>query len=108
MLLNYYGAHAFFLPGAHSMLKPALDIPPVLPVAAPLTAIHYTYTPCYNTNGRQLLELIVCSDQTQRHLVDVLVQLTELVVGHVNQYQFRGGTQFGRDRFQTVPRRSQF
>ena len=26
MLLNYYGAHTFFLPGAHSMLKPALDI----------------------------------------------------------------------------------
>ena len=25
MLLNYYGAHAFFLPGAHSMLKPALS-----------------------------------------------------------------------------------
>ena len=21
---NYYGAHVFFLPGAHSMLKPAL------------------------------------------------------------------------------------
>ena len=23
---NYYGAHVFFLPGAHSMLKPALYI----------------------------------------------------------------------------------
>ena len=23
---NYYGAHVFFLPGAHSMLKPALHI----------------------------------------------------------------------------------
>ena len=23
---NYYGAHVFFLPGAHSMLKPALSV----------------------------------------------------------------------------------
>ena len=23
---NYYGAHVFFLPGAHSMLKPALIV----------------------------------------------------------------------------------
>ena len=32
---NYYGAHVFFLPGAHSMLKPALTVttppPPLLP-----------------------------------------------------------------------------
>ena len=26
MLLNYYGAHIFFLPGAYSMLKPALSL----------------------------------------------------------------------------------
>ena len=36
MLLNYYGAHAFFLPGAHSMLKPALGI----------TLKKYTYITC--------------------------------------------------------------
>ena len=26
MLLHYYGAHTFYLPGAHSMLKPALMV----------------------------------------------------------------------------------